>query len=135
MSTQNRSTFNLLLTSAIAQLYQSHPVTIRLDPSLLWAADTEVEFKRQHSATADGTVAWLYRNGIVSGNPMISGGDLMAVTSAQLTAHGYRIANTVDSNSGGATLGQIAIEAAANPSSPDGLAGIELVARRFTEGA
>jgi hypothetical protein len=130
MSNDNIATFNLLLTSAVAKLYQSHPATITLDPSLLWPAN--YNDNKQKSA-ADGTVDWLYRNGIVSGKLEESGGRTIAIMSAQFTARGYQIASKAEYDAGGIPLGQVAIEAMSDPASHDGRVEIELVSRRFTE--
>jgi hypothetical protein len=133
MSMDNIATFNLLLTSAIAKLYQGHPATITLDPSTLWPPATDDDVKRKQSAAADGTVAWLYRNGIVTGNALESNGELRGVTGAQLSVRGFQIANEPEGNAGGKPLGQVAVEAILDPSSHDGHRGIELVSRRFTK--
>jgi hypothetical protein len=131
MNNENIATFNLLLTSAVAKLYQSHPATINLDPSLLWPANADNNNKQK--SVADGTVDWLHRNGIVSGGVLESNGRTAAITNAQLTARGYQIANKSEDDAGGIPLGQVAIEAISDPTSHDGRAGIELVSRRFTE--
>jgi hypothetical protein len=127
----NIKTFNQLLTRAIGIIYNRHPAPVTLGPAELWdppltVKDPEFQKKKQE---ANGTLMWLYRNGIVGGDLQDFGnGDMLAISNALLTTQGYRIANTIDPNENGKTVGQIAVEALSQPSE----AIASLVARRFT---
>jgi hypothetical protein len=136
MTRENIATFNLLLTLIIAKLYETHPATITLDGGELWVPPlraSDPDFEKKKKATS-GTLLWLYQNGFVAGMLQESNGEVFGISGAQLTAQGYRLANHADVNAGGLTLGQVAFDAASNPESSDGRTGIDLVARRFTNG-
>jgi hypothetical protein len=95
-------------------------------------SDPDFEVKAQE---ANGTLLWLHRNDIVDGDLQDFGnGKMYAINKALLTAKGYRIANTVDPNENGKTVGQIAVETLAASSLPAVARAVALVARRFTNG-
>jgi len=135
MSTDNITAFNLLLTRAIAKLYENHPMAIVLGTADLWdpplkATDPEFEKKKR---VANGTLMWLHRNGIVDGDLQDFGnGDMLAISNALLTARGYQIANNPENNYNAKALGQVAVEAMANPVAAQ--SAIDWVAKRFTQG-
>lgn len=131
----NIKTFNQLLTRAIGILYNCHPRPTTLGTIDLWnpspkESDPDYEVKTQE---ANGTLLWLHRNNIVDGELQDFGnGKMFAINNALLTAEGYRIANTVDPNENGKTVGQIAAATLAR-SPPESVAALaSLVARRFT---
>jgi len=127
--------FKIQITRAFAQLYEAHPRTLLMGSDNLWdppitTADPDYT---QKAAISGGTLTWLHRNGIVDGNltAYMNGGVMVA--GAQLTARGYRLAQKQEQNAGGISLGQLAADTVASPSSPDATANFELIARRITE--
>ncbi len=127
----NIGAFNRLLTRAIGVLYNRHPQPTTLSAMELWDPplkkdDPNFEHNMQE---ASGTLLWLHRNNVIDGELQEMGSSKsVAISRALLTAQGYRIANAVDPNENGKTVGQIAVESLARPS----LTISDLVARRFT---
>lgn len=109
--------YNVLLTRVIADLYRHHPSPLNLISDEIWDPPlkrTDADYA-QKSATSGGTLTWLYRNGFVSGDYKETQTGAV-IFKAQLTSHGYRMASQPQINYGNMPLGQVAIDAVANPS-------------------
>lgn len=125
--------FKLQVTRVFARLYQNHPTAITLASDDLWEpplTQKDNDYTKK-AALSGGTLTWLYRNNIVSGefHETNNGGGYVA--GAQLTAHAYRIATHAEDNYGAIPLGQVAVEAMADLSSPGAGKAIDWVSRRF----
>jgi hypothetical protein len=130
----NIKSFNQLLTRAIGILYNRHPRPTALSTVDLWnpplkEGDADYDRKREE---ANGTLLFLHRNNFVDGDLQDFGnGKMWAINNALLTTGALRIANTVDPNENGKTVGQIASQTLTG-SSPEMVAACsDLVARRF----
>jgi hypothetical protein len=111
--------FDEQITRAMAHLYDSFPTLVQLD------------------GPEHGTLVWLLRNGVVTGellesNPL-EGAQTGTIMSAQLPARTYAILKKVESNVG-RPLGQAAVDAVKSGNEHDIAVVGELLVRRLIGG-
>ena len=90
MIDDNISEFNAQVTRAIAALYKAHPTKINLGAEHILAppaAKTDADFETRMEF-ASGTLTWLVRNGLVTGE-LNETASLALIVGAQLSARSY----------------------------------------------
>jgi hypothetical protein len=109
--------FGKQVLRVMAALYKSHPRTINLgwDTTLVPCPDENDPDFEERVTSSDGTILWLYRSGLVTGN--LAQGIHHGILDAQLSSHAYSILRGNDTAIEDATLGQAAVRAAAEPGS------------------
>jgi hypothetical protein len=135
MIDDNISEFNAQVTRAIATLYKAHPTKINLGAEHILAppaAKTDTDFEtRMEFAT--GTLTWLVRNGLVTGD-LNEDGNSSLIFGAQLSARSYETFIRPEGHASNKPLGQLAISASLKPGTKEESDVAELVARRLLKG-
>ena len=134
MIDDNISEFNAQVTRAIAALYKAHPTTIDLGAEHILAppaAKTDADFETRMEF-ASGTLTWLFRNGLVTGE--LNEDRFSIIFGAQLSARSYETFIRPEGHTNSKPLGQLAISASLQPGTKEESVVAELVARRLLKG-
>jgi hypothetical protein len=134
MVDDNISEFNAQVTRAIAALYKAHPTKIDLGAEHILvppAAKADADFETRMEF-ASGTLAWLFRNGLVTGE--LNEDSFSLIFGAQLSARSYETFIRPEANANNRPLGQLAISASSQPGTKEESVVAELVARRLLKG-
>jgi hypothetical protein len=117
----------------MAALYKSHPRTVNLgwDTTLVPCPHNNDRDFEERVASSDGTILWLYRSGLVTGN--LTESTHHAILDAQLSRSAYSILRTKDNAIDDPTLGQAAVRAAARPGSREESVIAALIVRRLAD--
>jgi hypothetical protein len=135
MIDDNISEFNAQVTRAIAALYKAHPTKINLSADNILvppAAKTDADYEARMEF-ASGTITWLYRNGLVTGE-LDETSNLSLIVGAQLSARSYETFIRPEGHDNTRPLGQLAISASSQPGTKEESTVAELVARRLLKG-
>ena len=130
------SEFNAQVTRAIAALYKAHPTTIDLGAEHILAppaAKTDTDFETRMEF-ASGTLTWLFRNGLVTGELKLNEDRFSIIFGAQLSARSYETFIRPEGHTNSKPLGQLAISASLQPGTKEESVVAELVARRLLKG-
>ena len=132
MDADNDAEFEKQVLRAISALYAAHPRTIILGSEITLVppptkGDPDYE---DRMAFSSGTIYWLHRNGIVTGN--LTETTYRAILGAQLSTRAYLILRSRDAAVPDSTLGQAAERCAADPGSRDESAVAELIVRKLS---
>ena len=132
MIDDNISEFNAQVTRAIAALYKAHPTKINLGAEHILAppaAKTDADFEMRMEFSS-GTLTWLFRNGLVTGE-LNESADFAVIVGAQLSARSYETFIRPEGHANSKPLGQLAVSASSQPGTKEESVVAELVARRL----
>jgi hypothetical protein len=124
--------FDKQVLRVVAALYKSHPRPVDLGWEITLATPphaNDPDFE-ERAASSDGTLLWLYRNHLVTGN--LAQSMHHAILNAQLSPNAYSILRKQDNAIEDSTLGQAAVRAAAEPGSREESVVAELIVRRLS---
>ncbi len=139
MSASNANQFNIQVLRAIAFLFESFPKLVNIDDKVLSPPKSHnVGFVTlmPSDGSEHGTMTWLIRNGIVSGNleessPLGTSVQTGAILAAQLPVKTLAILRKIESNVG-KSLGDAAVDAVKQGNERDISVVAELLVRRLT---
>ena len=83
---------------------------------------------------ASGTLTWLFRNGLVTGEHKLNEDRFSIIFGAQLSARSYETFRRPEGHTNSKPLGQLAISASLQPGTKEESVVAELVARRLLKG-
>jgi hypothetical protein len=117
MVADTHAEFEKQVLRIMAALYKSHPRTINLgwDTTLVPCPDKNDPDFEERVTSSDGTILWLYRSGLVTGN--LAQGIHHGILDAQLSTRAYSILRKKDNAVEDPSLGQAAVRAAGDPGS------------------
>jgi hypothetical protein len=128
----NSAIFNIQALRTMAFLYRVHATPVDLDGLMLLEPDTKKDDPKfiDLIEAAAGTIRWLLRNGLISGEQSESE-ILYRLMKAQLTSRAWKILSAPDKDAGGNPLGQYAV---ASLSTAGEIAAATLVMKRLLGG-
>jgi len=117
MVADTNAEFEKQVLRIMAALYKSHPRTINLgwDTTLVPCPDKNDPDFEERVTSSDGTILWLYRSGLVTGN--LAQGMPHGILNAQLSSRAYSILRKKDNAIEDPSLGQAVVRAAGEPGS------------------
>jgi hypothetical protein len=132
MVADTHAEFEKQVLRVIAALYKSHPRTVDLGWEITLIPpphENDPDFE-ERTASSDGTILWLYRSSLVTGN--LAQSIHHAILNAQLSPNAYSILRKQDNTIEDSTLGHAAVRAAAEPGSREESVVAELIVRRLS---